>query len=254
MTHVLLLIAAGLLAGTMNAVAGGGSFITFPTLVLAGLPPIAANATSTVALFPGTLASTWAYRRELAGVAGIGPRLLLPISLTGGFLGAILLLITPGAAFDLVIPWLLLFATFIFAGGREIGLALSRRFRIGTAPLLCAQFLISLYGGYFGGAVGLLMLAVWSLLDTADLKSMAALRTLLVSAANGMAVLCFAFAGAVRWPEMLSMMVSAVVGGYVGARSARYLPPRMLRLFVTLLSAVVTVGFFMRGYWHGGHS
>ncbi|HEY8289198.1 MAG TPA: sulfite exporter TauE/SafE family protein [Acetobacteraceae bacterium] len=254
MTHVLLLIAAGLLAGTMNAVAGGGSFVTFPVLVFIGLPPIAANATSTVALFPGTLASTWAYRRELAGVAGIGLRLLLPISLVGGFLGAILLLVTPGAAFDLVIPWLLLFATLIFAGGREVGLALSRRLRIGTVPLLCAQFLISLYGGYFGGAVGLLMLAVWSLLDTADLKSMAALRTLLVSAANGMAVLCFAFAGAVRWPEMLSMMVSAAIGGYAGAHGARYLPPRVLRLFVTILSAVVTTGFFLRGYWHGGGS
>jgi hypothetical protein len=246
MQHLILLALAGLLAGTMNAVAGGGSFVTFPTLVYAGLPPIAANATSTVALFPGTLASTWAYRADLTGVAGLRLPVLLPISLAGGFLGAILLLVTPGAAFDHVIPWLLLLATLTFAGGREFGQALARRIRIGTPALLVIQFLISIYGGYFGGAVGLMMLAVWSLLDTAELKAMAPARTLLVSAANGMAVLCFLVAGAVRWPEMLAMLLSAIIGGYGGAHFARRLSPVVLRIGVTLLSAIVTVGFFWR--------
>src|ERR1700733_9880324 len=129
MHHLLLLACAGLLAGTMNAVAGGGSFVTFPALVFAGLPPIAANATSTVALFPGTMASTWAYRAELTGVAGLRLPVLLPISLAGGGVGAILLLNPPGSAFDHVIPWLLLLATITFAGGRELGQALARRVR-----------------------------------------------------------------------------------------------------------------------------
>lgn len=246
MRHIPLLIGAGLLAGAMNAVAGGGSFVTFPALVFAGLPPVIANATSTVALLPGTLASSWAYRDGLAGVGGLRLRVLLPISLAGGFIGAMLLLLTPGRTFDAVIPWLLLLATLVFAGGREVVHALSGTVHIGKAPVLVAQFLIAIYGGYFGGAVGLMMLAVWSLFETADLKSMAPARTLLVSAANAMAVICFVAAGAVAWPEMLAMLVSVVVGGYAGARGARYLSARLVRGFVLVFSATVTVYFFLR--------
>lgn len=248
MSHFLLLVLAGLLAGTMNAVAGGGSFVTFPVLVLAGLPPIAANATSTVALFPGTLASTWAYRHDLTGVAGIGLRVLLPISLVGGTVGAILLLVTPGGVFDVVIPWLLLLATLIFAGGRHLGTWLRRYVRIGRGAFLFIQFILSIYGGYFGGAIGLMMMAVWTLIDTAALKAMAAPRTLLVSASNGVAVLCFAAAGAVWWLEALAMIVSTVAGGYYGARFARLLPPAVLRWFVVILSGSVTAVFFLRRY------
>jgi uncharacterized membrane protein YfcA len=248
MSHPVVLLAAGLLAGAMNAVAGGGSFVTFPILVLTGMPPVIANASSTVALFPGTIASTVAYRRELSGIAGLRLRVMLPISLAGGLAGAILLLHTPGAAFDHVIPWLLLLATLTFAGGREAGLALSRRLHIGSAVLLGCQFLLSVYGGYFGGAVGLMMLAVWSLLDSAELKSMAPARTLLVSTANGSAVACFIAAGAVHWPSALALLGGAVPGGYLGARLARRLPPERLRIGIVVLSAVVTVGFFVRGY------
>ncbi|MGE0418445.1 MAG: sulfite exporter TauE/SafE family protein [Acetobacteraceae bacterium] len=246
MEHTPLLIVAGLLAGAMNAVAGGGSFVTFPALVFAGLPPVLASATSTVALFPGTLASTWAYRDGLTGVAGVGLRVLMPISVVGGLIGAALLLVAPGSTFNAVIPWLLMLATLTFAGGRELGLALSQHLRIGRGPMLVLQFLLSIYGGYFGGAVGLMMLAVWSLLDSAELKSMAAARTLLVSAANGAAVLCFIAAGAVSWPEMLAMLASAILGGYGGARLARHIPARIIRLFVLLLSATVTTWFFLR--------
>ncbi len=241
-----ILVAAGLLAGAMNAIAGGGSFVTFPILVLLGLPSIAANATSTVALFPGTIASTWAYRDGLTGVAGVSLKVLLPISIVGGLIGALLLLLAPASTFDAVVPWLLLLATLTFAGGRELGLTLARRLRIGTGTMIVCQFVISIYGGYFGGAVGLMMLAVWSLLDTAELKTMAPAWTLLVSGANGAAVLCFVVAGAVRWPEMLAMLLSAVVGGYGAARIARYLPPHLIRLFVLALSGLVTAGFFLR--------
>jgi uncharacterized membrane protein YfcA len=248
MPHFFLLVLAGLLAGAMNAVAGGGSFVTFPVLVLVGLPPIAANATSTVALFPGTVASTWAYRNDLTGIAGISLRVLLPISVVGGLIGAILLLVTPGGAFDLVIPWLLLLATLAFAGGRNLGDWLRRYVRIGRRAFLFIQFVLSIYGGYFGGAIGLMMMAVWTLIDATEIKAMAAPRTLLVSAANGVAVVCFAAAGAVWWPEALAMIVSTVAGGYYGARFARLLPPAMLRWFVVALSATVTAVFFYRLY------
>jgi uncharacterized protein len=246
--HFLPLVLAGLLAGTMNAVAGGGSFVSFPVMVLAGLSPIAANASSTVALFPGTLASSWAYRDGLKGIAGIGLKVLLPVSIAGGLVGAILLLETPGGVFDTVIPWLLLLATATFAGGRRVGEGLRRYVRIGRGTFLLIQFIVAIYGGYVGGAVGLMMMAVWMLIDAADLGAMAAPRALLVSATNGSAVLCFAVAGAVRWPEMLAMMVSAIAGGYYGARFARHLPPAVLRWFVVALSATVTVAFFLRKY------
>jgi uncharacterized membrane protein YfcA len=215
-------------------------------MVLAGLPPIAANASNTVALFPGTVASTWAYREDLRSVAGISPRVLVPISLAGGICGAILLLVTPGAAFDHVIPFLLLLATLTFIAGPRLGVALRRTVTIGRVPFLTMQFLLSIYGGYFGGAIGLMMMAVWTLIDAAELKALAGTRTLLVSASNGSAIICFILAGAVRWPEMLSMMVSAIIGGYFGARYARLLPAKVLRWFVILLSATVTIAFFRR--------
>jgi uncharacterized protein len=246
--HFLPLVAAGLLAGSMNAVAGGGSFVSFPMLVLVGLPPIAANATSTVALFPGTLASTWAYRNDLAGIGGISLRALLPIGIAGGLVGAVLLLVTPGGLFDKVIPWLLLLATLTFIAGRRPGIWLRRYVRIGRTTLLAVQFVLSVYGGYFGGAVGLMMMAVWMLLDTTELHAMAPARTLLVSAANGIAVLCFALAGAVWWREALAMLAASIAGGYYGARFAQRLPPAVLRIFIIVLSAGVTIGFFARSY------
>jgi uncharacterized protein len=164
----------------------------------------------------------------------------------GGICGAILLLVTPGAAFDHVIPWLLLLATLTFIGGPRLGQFMRRYMAIGRVPFFIIQFLLSIYGGYFGGAIGLMMMAVWTLLDAAELKALAGTRTLLVSAANGAAIICFILAGAVRWPEMLSMMVSAILGGYFGARYARLLPPNVLRWFVIALSTTVTIGFFRR--------
>lgn len=244
--HIPLLVGAGLLAGAMNAVAGGGSFVTFPALVFAGLPPVIANATSTVALLPGTLASSWAYRDGMTGIGGLPLRVLAPITVVGGLIGALLLLFTPSRTFDAVIPWLLLLATLVFAGGRELVHALSGKARMGKAPVLFAQFLIAIYGGYFGGAVGLMMMAVWSLFDAADLKAMAPTRTLLTSAANTMAVVCFIVAGAVRWPELAAMLPAVVAGGYLGALGARFLSPRIIRGAVVVLCAGVTVYFFRR--------
>jgi hypothetical protein len=157
------------------------------------------------------------------------------------------LLATPTRLFDVVIPFLLLLATLTFAFGARAGLALRRVVRVGPAGLMALQFLISIYGGYFGGAVGLLMMAAWSLLTAnADLKAMAPVRMLLVSATNSVAVLWFIAAGAVRWPETLAMLGASVAGGYLGARLGQRLPGSAVRGFVVVLSAVVTIAFFAR--------
>jgi uncharacterized membrane protein YfcA len=224
MATLLLLAAAGLMAGTMNAIGGGGSFITFPAMVLAGLPPVIANASSTVALFPGTLASSFAYRRELAGIGGFRLIVLAPISIAGGLVGAILLLATPEHLFDVVIPWLLLLATLTFVFGARAGLTLRRFVRVGPV-----------------------MMAAWCLLlATDDLKAMAPARVLLVSSANGAAVVWFIAAGAVRWPDALAMLAASVIGGYLGAHLGSILPPHIVRLFVVVLTATVTLAFFLR--------
>jgi uncharacterized membrane protein YfcA len=247
MEHIVLLAGAGLLSGAMNAVAGGGSFVSFPALIAAGLPPVIANASCTVALFPGTVASTWAFRRDFASIDLLPAGKMLPISMAGGLAGAVLLLATPAKLFDVVIPFLLLLATLTFAFGARAGQALRRIVHIGPGALLPLQFLISIYGGYFGGAVGLMMMATWSLLTaSADLKSMAPTRVLLVSATNGAAVLWFIAAGAVRWPETATMVAAGVVGGYLGAHLIRRLPLPVMRGFVVTLTAAVTAEFFLR--------
>jgi hypothetical protein len=173
--------------------------------------------------------------------------MLLPVSIAGGLAGAVLLLATPVRLFDEVIPWLLLLAALTFAAGNRAGIVLQRLVHIGPRTLLAVQFIIALYGGYFGGAVGLMMMATWSLVTAdADLKAMAPARVLLVSVTNGAAVLWFVAAGAVRWPETLAMLAASVVGGYLGARLTQYLPAPVVRGCVVVLTAAVTVVFFLR--------
>ena len=249
MRELALLAGAGLLAGSMNAVAGGGSFVSFPAMIAAGLPSVAANVSSTVALFPGTLASTWAYRRGFVQPTALPMRAMLPITLAGGLLGAVLLLATPARLFDSAIPFLLLLATVIFALGARAGLLLGRLVHLGPGAVLPLQFVIAVYGGYFGGAVGLMMMAMWSLLTAnPDLKAMAPARMLLVSAANGAAIAWFIGTGAVRWPETLAMLTGSIAGGYLGARLTQFLPPHAVRGFVIALSATVTALFFLRAF------
>ena len=244
----LVMLAAGFFAGTLNAAAGGGSFVSIPAMVFVGLPSVAANASSTVALLPGTLASAWAWRRDFRTLHGISLPLLVVISLVGGLAGALLLLATTQRAFDGVLPWLLLVGTLAFAFGRPLGAALRRRVRIGRAPVLGAQVLLSIYAGYFGGGVGIMMMAVWGMLGDIDIKAMSALRTLLVSVANLVAVILFVVAGPVHWPETMVMLVSAIIGGYAGARLASRVPDRVLRGFVILFSTTMTAVFFWRAW------
>jgi uncharacterized membrane protein YfcA len=243
------LFAAGVLAGAMNAVAGGGTFVALPALALTGLPPTVANASSTVALFPGTVVSAWAYRRNIQDL-DVAPRsMLLFLSLFGGMVGALLLLFTPERAFAQIIPWLLLLATVTLALGQSLGIGLRRMgLHFGRHSVLAAQFALGVYGGYFGGAVGLMMLAVWSLATTADLSSMTPLRVIMVAAANGVAVLCFALSGNVSWREALVVMAGGVVGGYLGARLARRLPESILRALILAITVVTTAIFFGRAY------
>jgi hypothetical protein len=248
MDHSLLLMVAGFLAGGMNALAGGGSFVTLTALVFAGVPSVSANASSTIALYPAGIASAWVYRRGIGQVCGVPLRPTLAATLVGGFLGAMLLLSTPNATFDRVLPWLLLVATVVLICGPRLGPAVRARFRAGLPIVLPIQLLLGVYGGYFGGAVGIMMMAAWGLLDSADLKALNPPRTLLVTAANSIAVLCFVIAGIVHWPEALLVGAGAIGGGYGGAHAGRRLPATLIRAATILLAATMTALFFVRGY------
>jgi len=248
MSQFFLVFIAGLVAGAMNALAGGGSFVTLPALIAAGVPSVQANASSTVALFPGGVVSAWAYRDGLGPVGTVSLRCLAITTLLGGVFGAVLLVWTPTNAFDFVLPWLLLLATLALGFGRIFGEWLGRRRRIGPTALLSIQFALGVYGGYFGGAVGIMMMAVWGLAGHHDLKRLNAPRTLLVSSANLMAALTFIIARAVHWPETLAMLVGAAIGGYGGAQIGRRAPTKVVRAWTLSLTACITLGFFVRAY------
>ena len=248
MSPLLPLFATGLLAGAMNALAGGGSFVTLPALIAAGLPSVQANASSTVALWPGGAASAWTYHERFRPVCGVAPRSMLAATLSGGLAGSLLLLWTPSAAFDVILPWLLLLATVALVFGRRIGAAWRGRLRSQAGLVLFAQFGLGLYGGYFGGAVGLMMVATWMLLGEGDLKALNAPRTLLVSAANTVAVLAFILADAVRWPQTLVMLAGGLVGGIAGARLGRVVPSGITRLLTLCWTTAITGAFFARAY------
>jgi len=248
--HDLILLAgAGLLAGATNAVTGGGTFVSLPALTAIGLPGTVANASSSVALLPGALASAWAYRRDMRPLEGVATRTLALVSVAGGAVGALLLLASSERAFDLVIPWLLLVATVMLALGPRTNRILGRLgLRAGPAAVLAVQFLLGIYGGYFGGAVGLMMLAAWSLLSRADIAALTPLRTLMLVAANAAAVLLFAVSGNVSWPATLVVMAGAVAGGYLGAQAGRRLPAIVLRVLVLAITVGTTAIFFWRAY------
>jgi uncharacterized membrane protein YfcA len=242
----LLLIAAALGAGLMNSVAGGGSFLTFPALVFTGVPSIVANATSTVALFPGALASAWAYRRDFESLDRIPLKPAILVSIAGGVVGALLLLFTSQKTFDIVIPWLLLAATLTFALGPRVMRTFKRQSWMGPRTLIAFQFFVGIYGGYFGGAVGIIMLAVWSLAGLRDIHAMNGGRTLLGGVMNAAAVVCFIIARKVWWLQTAMMLVAAVAGGYAGARFARQINPAVIRGIIIVVSALVTAAFFLR--------
>ncbi|RVT93060.1 sulfite exporter TauE/SafE family protein [Sphingomonas crocodyli] len=248
MDGVILLALAGFVGGGMNALAGGGSFVTLPVLIASGVPSVSANATSSVALYPGGASSAWVYRAGLRPIGGVRLPPMLAVTLLGGLVGSLLLLWTPTRLFDALLPWLMLVATITLAFGARLGPALRRRLSVGRHAVLGVQFVLGVYGGYFGGAVGLMMMAAWSLLHDADIKLLNAPRTLMVTAANSIAILCFALAGAVRWDAALFVGGGALAGGYAGAHLGRILPAPAVRAATIALSIAVTTLLFVRFY------
>jgi hypothetical protein len=251
-TRLLLVAISAFLAGIMNAIAGGGTLLTFPALIALGLSPLTANATSTVALVPGALTSMLGYRGELNGARKWAVALFLP-SLVGGGLGAQLLLHTPGSTFGHVVPWLVLGATTLFVAQKPL-LRWIRGHQTttldddaltaagATAPLLAWQFLIGIYGGYFGAGVGILMLAALGFMGFTNLHRMNGLKNWGGFCMNMVASVTFAFSGLVNWPVALTMAGAAMMGGYLGSRAAQRVPQHYVRAVVVLIG-------FTSGIW-----
>ena len=226
-----LLLAAAFVAGALNAVAGGGSFLTLPALVFTGVPPVVANATGTVALLPGYMASAWGFREDMAPPPGLSMRAVVLLSLVGGSAGAALLLVTPDATFKKIIPWLLLAAGAHPASAAKAGL--------GTLA-------VAAYGGYFNGGLGILLLALFGLLGQTQLNAMNGMKNLVSALLTAIAVAIYAAGGIVQWQQALIMMIAATLGGYWGARVARRLPAPALRWGIVATGLVMAGLFFWK--------
>jgi uncharacterized membrane protein YfcA len=247
--HPVFLFCAALIAGLLNSVAGGGSFVSFPALLFTGMPAIAANATNTAAVWPGTVASAVAYRHALNAQARRLLPKLIAIGMVGGVIGARVLLVTPQRTFLHLIPWLLLGATLLFLAAPRItawvrGRAARGKTSLGlTVAGYFLALLISIYIGYFGAGVGILMLSLLALLGMEDIHAMNGVKTLLVSFVNGVAILTFIVAKMIVWPQALLMVVGSLMGGYGGAYYAQKMNPAQVRW------VVIVVGFGMAGYF-----
>jgi uncharacterized membrane protein YfcA len=239
---------AGVVGGAMNALAGGGSFATMPTLIALGLPSPIANATSNVCLQPGAIASAWAYRSGLAPLSGISIKRLSIITFVGGLAGSLLLVATPTSTFDVIIPWLLLIATIAIAFGGRASDWLRDRIAIGPRTLVGTQMLLGLYGGYFGGGVGMMMTAAWGLLSGNAPHELAAPRTLMLATANAAATIIFVALGMVKWIWCVPMLIGGIIGGHFGARLGLILSPGVIRAWTLTVSTVTTIVFFYRAY------
>lgn len=247
---IFLLVAAGI-AGALNALAGGGSFVSFPALLLLRIPAVLANATNTVALWPGLAASTVAYLKRLKAPL----RILIPLLITsigGGWAGAVLLLCTPQHTFLHLVPWLLLAGTLLFAFGNSIRAVAGRTAAVDDLRSLSwqailissiAELLVSIYGGYFGAGIGFMTLAMLAMLGMRDIHAMGAIRTLLAVAINAAAVITFILAGAVLWRQCAVMIAGSLAGGWFGAHYAQRADPRKVRI------AVIGVGISMSAYF-----
>jgi uncharacterized membrane protein YfcA len=253
LSHALLLFFSALAAGTINAIAGGGTFFTFPALLLTGISPVAANATSSLAVWPGSLASAWAYRQESEKNKHLLPQLLVT-TLIGSTAGALVLLYTPERTFAGLVPWLLLTATILFTFGprvsaffrRQIGRARRLR-RVGKLGTVCLQLLIGFYAGYFGGAAGILTITLLALMGLTNIHEMNALKSLFGTSANWIAVILFMLKGVIVWPAVGIMIAAATIGGYFGAHYGKRLPPKLVRGIVIGVACLLTIYFFVKG-------
>lgn len=248
--HMAVVMASAFVAGMMNSVAGGGTLVSFPSLLWIGLDAKAANVTSTVALWPGSLGGFWGHRHDLAGTKRFALR-LMPPSLLGGIAGAALLLWTPSKVFDALVPWLLLTATLLFAAKEPVARGIARvagheRNARWWAGAICFQFLVGVYGGYFGAGIGILMLAALGLLGLSDIHQMNGLKNLLALLINGVAVVLFALKGNVVWIAAVVMAVAAILGGLVGAAVAHRLGKKMVNVVVIVIGLIVAAWFFLK--------
>jgi uncharacterized protein len=247
----LVVFVAAFVAGAINSVAGGGTLVSFPALVWMGLPSTIANATSTVAIWPGSLGAMWGYRRDLGGLPASTYALIVP-SLLGGILGAVLLVMTPTAVFDRLIPLLILFATVLFmlqepvqrmvktTGKAHSG---SRAWLMGA---MAFQFLVAVYGGYFGAGIGILMLAAFGIMGFTDIHQMNGLKNFLALCINGVAAAYFIWNGMVSWPHVLVMVTGAIVGGVWGAGFARRIGPKAVRRIVIIIGFTMAASLLFR--------
>lgn len=243
-----LAFAAGMMGGAMNALAGGGTFATLPALIALGLPATFANATSNIALLPAAATSAWTYRDEIGPVGGVDWRVLGAITFLCGLTGSLLLVMTPKEAFDFIIPWLLLQAFLVITFGRRAADWLHDRVTIGARTLKIAQGALGVYGGYFGGGVGLMTTATYGLLARIDPREVFAIRTTMLAIANLAAGGIFIASGMVSWNAGLPMLIGAVLGGWLGARLGKRMPASLVRWGTVAISAATTVIFFLRAY------
>jgi uncharacterized membrane protein YfcA len=254
--HIFCAFLAAFIAGAVNSVAGGGTMLTFPVLIALGLPPIIANTTNTVGIWPGSVGSIWGFRRELARIPGIMRWLLIPACL-GGAVGAMLLRMTPSGLFDRIIPWLILFATVLFILQTPIQKKLKSveaAHEAGTRWMTLAMFvqaIVAVYGGYFGAGMSIMMLSILGVLGMTDILEMSAMTSLLALCVNGVAGLIFARAGLVFWPYALAMAVGSVTGGYGAAGVARRIGRTAVRRFVIFIGLSIAVVMFVRLSRHG---
>jgi uncharacterized protein len=242
MPYVILFLAS-LWAGAQNALAGGGSFLTLPSLMLTGMDARAANITSTIALFPAQLATGMTGRSHVTGAAGLSLKALVIISLIGGALGAVLLLVTPASFFARLVPWLVLFATGVFTWG-SFAPRREHAPNLGAWGAGAAQLCISIYGGYFGGGIGFLMLAALTAAGLA-LRNAGATKNVLAGVMNASAVAIFLFSSEIRWPQAIVCCTGAVAGGVIGGLMLNRVNPKLLRLFVIVIGLALTVGLFL---------
>lgn len=254
LSHAALLFGVAILGGAINSVAGGGSFLCFPALLFTGVPPVNANATNTLALWPGTLASVGAYRREFLQAS---PRQILSLVLTGivgALVGAIILLKTPQLTFLHMVPWLLASATVIFCFSSRISRWVrEREARTGTSGRITTgaalvQLVIAVYIGFFGAGAGILMLALFAFMGMESIHTMNAFKTMLASICNGVALIAFIVARAIWWPQALLMIVGAAFGGYFGAHYAQKVEPSKVRMIVIFIGAGLSIYFFVKQY------
>ena len=245
MFDTILLAIAAFSAGVLNTVAGGGTFLTFPALVYTGVPVVAANATSAVAVFPGYLGGAAGFRNEIAAYDRRRLIKIIVATAVGGLIGSLLLLVSSNQAFSFVVPFLLMAATFAFAFGEKIQVWAQRR-RVGKPEGWLSTVIVSIYGGYFNGGLGIVLLALFSAWGMRDLNVMNGLKNALSFILSAVSVITFAVAGLVAWPQAILMMVAATIGGYAGAPLARMLPRQVVRGIVIIVGVVMSAIFLFR--------